>query len=609
MKRHQSRLAPTVLTLSLLGSLSLLTACGGGGGDDPAPAAPAAESKPVEVVKVPDPTVETSTAADEPYLVAQSYAIFNPEFDPTPEAFQLNILDGKTQKLKKAISVSRELFDEWRILGQWKEANRLLSDGKTSVIDIADSAPNNLFYLNKTETGTALFHVNLNRGSDLIPRQVSNVQDACKLEDYYTVASKLLKAVTPAVADEPEVALILRTAGDDGDCATTEDNTLKVVLSTYADTVAPKTLVKPNARIVTRVSEGTALKGFIIEDATDKPERKKMSMLNVTMSEVVMDAIPFKLGADAPTQTSYLASGYPLGAQQLGFDPTDNGARFIRIQGTSNAQILRLKWNEKTSLVETSYLQTLTGTSAAVGSIADSKYIYFAFNNVAYRGPVAGASKPFELLYNLGSNDGIVKNVPLVPKFQNDGYVVFTQNEPATVAWAVPKTPGVGHKVVQSSPLSPIKIIGQRDDSLVVLAKEEPFDKDGYGVALVDFNYANAPLRFNDLHNTELVSVVWSPFRLLGDRVDTVIVKPKTGFTLHALNLNTLKGNTELGTLDADFADSYEVTTTDTALTGKNSFVNVKMVLYGNVVTRMNPWLFHPSIPNSLVQIDTFGSD
>ena len=79
----------------------------------------------------------------------------------------------------------------------------------------------------------------------------------------------------------------------------------------------------------------------------------------------------------------------------------DGGSGYLRLQTLSSSVIYKLIWDAGAKAAEFSLAQTLSGTQTSVKSANDGLYTYFAFNNIAYRGPVAGAN-PFEIISNLG---------------------------------------------------------------------------------------------------------------------------------------------------------------------------------------------------------------
>lgn len=637
MKRASSRLGSQALTLSLLSSMVLLAACGGGGKDEPAAAAPAAvPSGPVETPQVPDPKVSDLTAADEPYIVAVSSVEPNPKFDSTPPTYQISILDGKLydaddtsgvvlhkialtmppkQKWLTINTIERSLKD-----AEYPDPLAKPVNGKTpmllgkQIVEVNKGA-NQLYYiLPTTQTDPKDPKVTLVQGTvhflDLTRRQapkfeskqVSNLTTACELVDSY-----------PLKLNGSATALLVTTGGPDQNCSTTADNTRVLITSADDETVSARTLLLPNAKLIKRLYQNGELAGVLMQEAIPNttPARAKLTMLSATQDDVLLSPVKFPTADPAVTFTDFPNTGL-LGSEWLGnVAGSDSGEGYLRLQGSLNSQIYRFVWSAADKSATLKFMQQLPGVEASISSLNDMGFTYFSFNNVVYRGPIAGTDK-FEQLYNLGSlsKQGFDTTIPPVPRYQTASHIVFTQGEPAVAAWAVTKTKtsGTAYKLFQSTGLNPVQLVGQRGKTLVVLGKDS-FDTIGMGVATLEIERAPDGLSFAQVHNIELTTPIWSNTVVDGvGNIDNLIVRAKGGGAYNTVDLVNMKYGISLGGIDGDQADSVKVVPSQRSLSSLNNRFDVTMELYGNLLTRQSPWLFNVNVPNSLKQIDTWAA-
>lgn len=611
MKRASSRLGSQALTLSLLSSMVLLAACGGGGKDTPAAAAPAqVPSGPVETPKVPDPTISDLTAADEPYIVAVSSIEHDQSVDPIAPAYQINILDGKTQSVVYKISFDTPLAQKWLTVNKVERAFKELPDPDTAGATLpgkflveTDKGPAHLYFI---QAGTVQ-HIDLSRRTEAKPsitsNQVSSLTDACSLVDSYALNQ------TGSAS-----ALTLVTAGPDKDCNKTADNVRVVISSDDDASTAPRTQFAPTAKLLKRIYNAGILSGVLVQEAVPDTVKSKLTMLSPLQDKALLSPVELPTGDTVTPFFSSFPSTTPLGAEWLADSPgKDTGEGYLRLQGPTKSQLFKLIWdNAKQAFAITLEQSFSTPTPvASVKSLNDGAYTYFSVNNIAYRGPVAG-SKPFELIYNLGNVALESKTTGLTPRYQTKTHVVYTQGEPATSGWAVPKTPGSVYKVFQSAPQlgAPIQVIGQRGNTLVVLGKDS-FDNLGMGVATLNIQ---APvgdnLTFAQVHNIQLTAPVWSATRINGQLgVDTLVVQAAGGGAYNTVDLSAMKFGISLGEVDSDLADSTKVVASQHGLSTMNQAFDVTMELFGKIVTRRDPWLFNLGVKDSLKKIDTWAEE
>lgn len=623
MKRASTRLGQQTLTLSLLSSLVLLAACGGGGKDEPAAAAPAAvPSGPVETPQVPDPTLADVTAADEPYLVAVSSVEYKQDVEAKAPTFQLNILDGKTQTVLHKIAFGKPLTQQWLTVNKIERAFKELADPDNVAANLpgkfvveTDKGPAHLYFIQEG----VVRHIDLSRRAEAKPvitsTQVSNIADACTLVESDSYPLKL---------DGSSTALVVTTAGTDKDCAKTEDNVRVLITSDDASDTLPRTLAAPSAKMVKRIySEGT-LSAVLVQEAIPKDDPKatitysKLSLLSPTQETVLKSPVALPTTDPKNPITNFRdknALGTEQGAEWLADMPNqDGGSGYLRLQTLSSSVIYKLIWDAGAKAAEFSLAQTLSGTQTSVKSANDGLYTYFAFNNIAYRGPVAGAN-PFEIISNLGILELESKVSGLTPQYQTKTHVIYTQNDPATSGWAVPKSKanGAAYKLFQSEPQrgAPIQVVGQRGNTLVVLGKDG-FDNAGMGVATLDIQRAakDGNITFAQVHNIALTTPIWTATRINGQAgIDTLIVRAQGGGVFNTVDLANMKLGIGLGEVDSAFADApATVTPGKNNLATLNNRFDVTMSLYGYVTSR-DPWLYNVGVKNSLLKIDTFAED
>lgn len=646
MKRHQSRLAPTVLTLSLLGSLSLLTACGGGGGDDAAPAAPAAGSKPVEVVK-PAPTISDFSSPDEPYFVAESMVWFKTPSATKVNTYRLNIIDGRAREaLPSGTFESTTPFtNKWtvvqkfkRTLQEFKEKNAKGEDvvvGRQYVEQLLGNGT--LVFIREVDGAKKLFEVDLSRGSDLKPIQLSNLADACTV-----TGSHLIRR------DGSEAAVYVTTAGNDGKCDTTADNLVRIV-KTGAQTAEERAMhytpvVAPEA-VIRHLYKDGVLTGALVQQGSG--ETTQLAVLSPTL-HAVLNTSAIKIGNVTEFETSKDDS--KLGVEWIADAPGEVGGGYLRLQqfdiksnDYTNA-LYRFDWNAASKAATTSSepMVSLTSGAATNKGVNDHRYVYFVDGDLVFRGPTGSTEEPFEAISFLSELTGKALTTKAYVSDQTSDQIVVRAQGDLDAAFAVPKNPDsstlstvtlFNNTLTRLSPQTPLGIwhqvvktsTGEVQVAYMITKQRSEFDlnggdPNGYSLKRIPLALGTGFDEFlNEVNRINVLGAVWSPMSVNGQRdLMSAITCPRT--SIGALTPNgTCNGNgDEMKTVDFE-KKSFGVTLGKLVTTnGQNAIVSAGDFYHGInglvSVTRdartgleksQDPWFLNTQLAGSLKSVST----
>ncbi|MCC7545882.1 MAG: hypothetical protein IT506_10390, partial [Aquabacterium sp.] len=306
----------SILTLSLLSSLTLLTACGGGGKDAPAAAAPASDKGSEPVKPPPAPTVADFSSADESYFVAESSALR----DGKPPVYRLNIIDGRSQFAieGKTFESSTPFTNQW-LVTQNSTVSKV--DVKEDILDNQgkkiDDKIVGRYYVDKLVgngslvliKNNKLFEIDLSRGSALTQTPLSPSTVACSITGSHSITR-----------EGSATAVFVMTAGVDGLCETAENNVVRIVKTgETTDEARAKSyvpLIKPS-QIVRFIYDSGALTGVLAQDGFDSGTTQ-LKVYSPTLSEV-LNVAPITIGSTATYETS--ASKPELGVEWIADAP------------------------------------------------------------------------------------------------------------------------------------------------------------------------------------------------------------------------------------------------------------------------------------------------
>lgn len=586
MKRHALRPGMSILTLSLLSSLTLLTACGGGGGGAPAAAAPSADTKPSEPVKAPDPTAKDFSSADEPYFVAESSVTLRGE----PTIYRLNILDGRgpitDTKPLAATALANGTFEsstpftgKWTVIQKFKrtledvteqQLVEVIKDGvKTKElvpVKIGSQykeqllGSGTLVFIQQDGDTNKLVEIDLSRNSALTPKPLSSIADACTI-----TGSHLIKR------DGSEAAVFVTTAGADKKCGAPDsddakDNLVRIVktgTSAAEERAKQYTPLIDTKQVVSHIYQDGVLTGVLAQRGASATTQ--LEVLSPTLSEVLNTA-PIQIGAKSQYVTS--PDDAKLGVEWIAHEPLETGAGYLRLQqvdgrGDYVNEMYRFSWNATAKTASTSFMNTpsredkkLTPNVPSNKGVYDHRYVYFVDGDLVLYGPTTDPLKPFKALTALDELVGKTDTTRVHISHQTRDYlVVRAEGTSLDAAFAVPKDPtllsvklfdntnlakekqqtpiGLWQKVTTTKDgetRTPYLITKQRssyDDS--------PADPNGYSIKRTSL--ANGQGAFgielaeflDGVNRINVLSPVWSPIAINGQRdLVSAIVCPRT---------------------------------------------------------------------------------
>lgn len=317
MKRHHQRQAQQILTLGLLGSLALLTACGGGGKGGGAAAAPAA-------VEAKDPSVIEVADANEPYLAAASaFSTKVMGYDDKGNAiyanngYVLKVFDGITQEVRYEFNLGTQSnADLWRVLPEQ-------SGGDAFTI-----ASGNATAASKTVNGRVVFvqdgkllQFNLKRSAtSSTAQQLSGLTNVCSIREWL-----------PLNVSNTKSAVLVNTAGSDSICGNTNDK-LAVVTTEMTAASPSLTPVAQDFKVIRSLfaDDGAPL-GVLVQNKTG-PASAQLALWNASLDTAKTPTIKLiKAAADIST---FMTSGDDINftAQWVVGSPKTLSSGYVRIR-------------------------------------------------------------------------------------------------------------------------------------------------------------------------------------------------------------------------------------------------------------------------------------
>lgn len=569
MKRHALRPGMSILTLSLLSSLTLLTACGGGGKGAPAAAA-AQDTKGSEPVVVVVPTAKDFSSADEPYFVAETSVAIRGE----PTIYRLNILDGRgpstDTKPLAATALANGTFEsstpftgKWTVIQKFKRTLEDITEkqeqtigDKVVLVDVKVGSQykeqllgnGTLVLIQKEGDASKLVEIDLSRNSDLKPKSLSSITDACTV-----TGSHLIKR------DGSEAAVFVTTAGADKKCGEpgsddAKDNLVRIVKTgtTTAEERAKQYIpLIDTKQVVSHIYQNGVLTGVLAQRGASATTQ--LEVLSPTFSEV-LNTTPIKIGASAQYVTS--ADDAKLGVEWIAHEPLETGAGYLRLQqvdgrGDYVNEMYRFSWNAVEKVASVLPIPALGGLTPGVPSnkgVNDHRYVYFVDGDLVFYGPTTDPKKPFKPLTALDELIGKTDTTRVYISHQTRDYlVVRAEGSALNAAFAVPKDPTLlsvklfdNTKLPEEKQQTPIglwqKVTTTKDGetrTAYLITKQRssyddyPADPNGYSIKRTslangqgDFGI-EAPgfAEFLDgVNRINILSPVWSPIAINGQR-------------------------------------------------------------------------------------------
>ncbi|MDE2594251.1 MAG: hypothetical protein KGL57_08430 [Burkholderiales bacterium] len=648
MKRHHQRQAQQLLTLSLMGSLALLAACGGGGKGTAAPVAAVAASAVAS-----EPTLLEVTDPNEPYLVSASSTVSE---IASKTKYQLNIIDGGTQAVRQKISLTLPLE------GHWFTVNRIEKN--------VDKGPSTLYYVNETpklinpadpsmgfrqHPGGQVFQVDLRRGSDLALKAISGVFHACYIKDHYNQEQ-----------DGSKTALILTTAGPDEECGNangtktekdqTTDNQDVVIVTDDAGgtpevpgkvgiTGVPATASSPEVLAVAAVptipevpgkapsvpaisskdytvtvlqylyQNSGSLTGVLVERKAKKdPTSAQLFVLSPSLDKILTaTGVTFTGGATDFTSYTVNTTKPEVGVQWIARAPSSYSNGYLRLQDTTATtpfnRLYKFTWDNSTATakVELDNTRILKAGTVSTPAVTDDQYIYYVDGQALVYGPTAETELPFQTR-NLKFTD---YTDPVNEVLQTPSSVIVVQKSGAmTHVFAISKKTGTAQEIT-SAPSNKFKLLGVRGDTVYVAQDTNVFSFS----ATVPWDSTDIKKNFQTLTRGVLVQMsvkdntrVYdaSPLSSLVTCVPTDLLGDSCrNSTLKVFDLEKAAFTKELGSMTIADSDQVTVSTTSDPLAATNNVFQVTKTLPDGATKRVDPWLFHPKAAQSLTFIET----
>jgi len=638
MKRHALRPGLNTLTLSLLSSLTLLTACGGGGKDAPAAAAPASEKGSEPVKPPPAPTVADFSSADESYFVAESSV----RRDGKPPIYRLTIIDGRSQ-----LAIEGGTFESGTpFTNQWTVTQKSTVskvDVKEDVLDAKgkkiDEKIVGRYYVDKLVGNGSLvlikdhklFEIDLSRGSALTQTSLSPATVACSITGSHAITR-----------DGSAAAVFVMTAGDDGFCDTDKDNVVRVVKTgETTDEARAKSylpLIKPS-QIVRFIHDSGTLTGVLAQDGFGSGVTQ-LKVYSPTLSEV-LNTSPILIGSTATYETS--ESNDKLGVEWVADAPGEVGAGYLRLQQFDvetekySNKLFEFKWDPAAKVATTStepIMGLLPGALSNKGT-NDHKYIYFTNGDRVVYGPTGDAEEPFGSLMRIINISSKQNSAKVYISHQSTDYVVVRAEGDLDAAYAVnkntnasmlvtlfendgiklPQTPiGMWHKVTTTNSVetrTPYLITRQRNLDYDYL---EP---NAYSLKRISLSTGENMAEWIDgVNKMNILSRVWSQQSINGQReLVSAIVCPRTPGATGSKG-NCSSDGDKMQTVDfakksagivlSTMSTSGEITSVKASdvYQGINASLNITRFLNG-LNHYEDPWFFNTQLTNSLTLVAT----
>lgn len=640
MKRHALRPGLNTLTLSLLSSLTLLTACGGGGKDAPAAAAPSSDKGSEPVKPPPAPTAADFSSADEPYFVAESSV----RLDGKPPVYRLNIIDGRSQKAieGQTFESSTPFTDQWTVtqkstVSQVDVKEDILNDKGVKV----DEKIVGRYYVDKLVGNGALvlikdhklFEIDLSRGSAFTQMPLSPSTVACSITGSHSITR-----------DGSAAAVFVMTAGDDGSCSNASDNVVRIVKTgETTDGARAKSylpLIKPS-QIVRFIYDSGALTGVLAQDGLDSGTTQ-LKVYSPTLSEVISTS-PILIGSTGTYETS--ASNAKLGVEWIADAPGEVGAGYLRLQQYDAVEekysnkMFEFKWNPTTKVATTSaepIVGLLPGALSNKGT-NDHKHVYFTNGDRVVYGPTGNADEPFTDLMRIESITDKMASAKIYISHQSTDYVVVRAEGSLEAAYSVNKNPNVNTTALVTlfenggtkQPQTPIGMwhkvttansVETRTPYLITQQRNLDYDDqepNAYSLKRINLSTGENMAEWIDgVNKMNILSRVWSQQSINGQReLVSAIVCPRTP------GINGSKGNCssngdEMKTVD--FAKkSFGIVLSTISTSGKITSVKAGDVYQGinaslNITRYLrsldyyeDPWFFNTQLANGLKLVTT----
>lgn len=573
MKRHALRPGLNTLTLSLLSSLTLLTACGGGGGGAPAAAAPSSEKGSEPVKPPPAPTAADFSSADEPYFVAETSVALRGE----PTVYRLNILDGRgpstDAKPLAATALTNGTFEsstpftgKWTVIQKFKRTLESVTEkqekdvaGEKKLVDVEIGKQykeqllgnGTLVFIQMDGDANKLVEIDLSRNSALTPKPLSSIADACTV-----TGSHLIKR------DGSEAAVFVTTAGADKKCGEpgsddAKDNLVRIVktgTTTAEERAKQYTPLIDTKQVVSHIYQDGVLTGVLAQRGASATTQ--LEMLSPTLSEV-LNTTPIKIGAVSQYVTS--PDDAKLGVEWIAHEPLETGGGYLRLQQFDNRagayvnEMYRFSWNATGKVASTSATAVL-GLTPGVPSnkgVYDHRYVYFVDGDLVFYGPTADPKKPFKALTSLAELVGKTDTTRVQISHQTRDYlVVRAEGTALDAAFGVPKDAALlsvklfdntgKAKEKQQTPIGLWQKVTKTNDvetrsAYLVTKQRSSFDEypgvpEGYSLKRIDLKIGQDLEEFIDgVNRINVLSPVWSPIAINGQRdLVSAIVCPRT---------------------------------------------------------------------------------
>lgn len=640
MKRHALRPGLNTLTLSLLSSLTLLTACGGGGGGAPAAAAPSSEKGSEPVKPPPAPTAADFSSADEPYFVAESSALR----DGKPPVYRLNIIDGRSQLAieGKTFESSTPFTNQW-LVTQKSTVSKV--DVKEDILDDKgkkiDDKIVGRYYVDKLVgngslvliKNNKLFEIDLSRGSALTQTPLSPSTVACSITGSHSITR-----------DGSAAAVFVMTAGDDGSCSKASDNVVRIVKTgETTDEARAKSylpLIKPS-QIVRFIYDSGALTGVLAQDGFDSGATQ-LKVYSPTLSEVISTS-PILIGSTGTYETS--ASNAKLGVEWIADAPGEVGAGYLRLQQFDietekySNKLFEFKWNPTTKVATTSAEPIMGLYSGALSNKGtnDHKYVYFTNGDRVVYGPTGNAEEPFGTLMRISNITPKQSTAKVYISHQSTDYVVVRAEGSLEAAYSVNKNPNISstalftlfENVDGKEPQTPIGMwhkvttansVETRTPYLITRQRNLEYDDkepNAYSLKRINLSTGEHMAEWIDgVNRMNILSNIWSQQSINGQReLVSAIFCPRTpGADGYKGNCSS-NGN-EMKTVDfakksagivlSTMSTSGEITSLKAGdvYHGINASLNITRHLRGLDYIE-DPWFFNTQLANGLKLVTT----
>lgn len=582
MKRHHQRQAQQLLTLSLMGSLALLAACGGGGKGGEAPAV-------VQSTTPVDKTIREVADPNEPYMVAASG--WSTSLDG--KNLTLNVIDGPLQTTVSSIDLGATAGAQ-----QWTVADKVTQSGTTIT-----RAPTSLFFIKNHQ----LFRAGLSRADNpKVPVQLSNATTLCTIQSTY-----------PLTYGTASAAVVVTSSDGTNPCGSSKDKTQVITteMTSTEDPITPP--IQAFKRLQGLYDASGVLKGVLVEKANSDGTEAQLALWSNDLKTEITPKV-----ALARDKADY--STYPLkkgnsayGAQWITNMPNSNLGGYIRVKVTvsptlEHNYLFKTEWTADKGLTASYINYALDDTAVTNMGVTDSKHAYFVDGADLVYGPFPSDGAPFQR-FSLDLLSASTSSKLLDVQQSPNHVVASVQSGGEVSTYGIDKNNGAMGYLGGGRSTDGYRFLGMRGE--IAYVQSRSYDSTLFRIAQTDMSLINFETFTSSTTTLSDVLIVGT----LADRSTTltspdingvIVCSPSALSAVPTCHRKTLKVfdlakkayAAEIGTIES--LESRQVTITGGGSSSNSNYLSVTRNLTSGTNDVVNDvWAFHPLAPHSLKQV------